>query len=379
MIKVLVAGDFCERFRVAECIKEGNYSLMFDDIKTIICQADYSIVNLEFPIIKEAEAPISKSGPNLKGTLGSIDALKYAGFNVCTLANNHILDQGEDNCLFTKQQLEEAAIKTVGVGVNKIDAEGPLYVNKEEETLAIINCCEHEFSIARENSAGANPLNPTRQYYTIREAKNIADHVIVIVHGGHEHFQLPSPRMKETYRFFIDCGADAVINHHQHCFSGYELYRGRPIFYGLGNFMFDEPHSRNTIWNEGFMVSLKLEPGRIPSFELIPYYQCNETPSVKRLSSEQNTSFDRRIKELSSIIEDDNSLMESYNVWLNNTKKEYELIIEPYNDRLTMGLYRRRLLPSLVCKKQKVLLYNFIACESHRDRLLDMLFRVINK
>lgn len=168
----------------------------------------------------------------MQGQHAAVDAVKYAGFDVCTLANNHILDYGTTCCLDTKRLLEEDGIKTVGIGENLSRAADILYLKKENETLAIINCCEHEFSIATEETAGANPLNPIQQYYKIQEARQSADYVLVIVHGGHEYYQLPSPRMKETYRFFIDAGADAVINHHQHCYSGYEEYKGKPIFMG---------------------------------------------------------------------------------------------------------------------------------------------------
>ena len=54
--------------------------------------------------------------------------------------------------------------------------------------------------------------------------------MFLILHGGIEHYQLPSPRMKKWYRHIIDLGASAIVNHHQHCFSGYELYNGKPIF-----------------------------------------------------------------------------------------------------------------------------------------------------
>ena len=77
--------------------------------------------------------------------------------------------------------------------------------------MAVINCCEHEFSVTTGDFPGANPLNPIRQFYKISEARKDADYVVVIVHGGHEMLQLPSPRMQELYRYFIDVGADAVI------------------------------------------------------------------------------------------------------------------------------------------------------------------------
>ena len=128
--------------------------------------------------------------------------------------------------------------------------------------------------IATDTSAGSNPLNIVQQYYAIREAKNNATNVIVIVHGGVEHYWLPSPRMKETYRFFIDAGADAVINHHQHCYSGYEVFKKKPIFYGLGNFCFDG-NKGNKRWTTGYLVNLNLSENTV-DFELIPYRQCYE-------------------------------------------------------------------------------------------------------
>ena len=76
----------------------------------------------------------------------------------------------------------------VGVGRNLKEAEKVLYLEKDGKTIAVINCCEHEFSLATETEAGANPLNPVRQFYAIQEAKKKANYVLVIVHGGHEMF-----------------------------------------------------------------------------------------------------------------------------------------------------------------------------------------------
>ena len=117
---------------------------------------------------------------------------------------NHILDYGHEGLLKSIECCKDQGLDVVGVGDNLSEAERIIYLEKDGKKLAIINCCEHEFSIATESEAGANPLNPIRQYYAIQEAKKHADYVLVIVHGGHEHFQLPSPRMQETYRFFVD-------------------------------------------------------------------------------------------------------------------------------------------------------------------------------
>lgn len=371
-MNVLIAGDFCDRLRVGRCIADRDFATLFDDVKQVVTDADYSIVNFEFPIVKTEGNPIPKCGPNLCGSMGAVEAVKYAGFKVCTLANNHILDQGAACCIETKKLLEDAGLRTVGAGTDKSEAEDILFCRQGKETLAIINCCEHEFSIATEHSAGANPLNPVSQYYKIQEAKGKADHVLVIVHGGHEHFQLPSLRMKETYRFFIDAGADAVVNHHQHCYSGYEVYKGKPIFYGLGNFLFDSPAQGYSTWNEGFMVKLHFCENEI-KYELFPYKQCCEKPSVELMKGEDKSLFFKRVARLNHIIANPDQLKAELDAYYEQGKI-YELsLLEPYRGRVLKKLYSMGILPSFLRGKSRYAILNHVACEAHRDKLVHAL------
>ncbi|WP_065220241.1 MULTISPECIES: CapA family protein [Butyricimonas] len=370
-MKVLVSGDFCPKYRVENAVKEKRFGDLFDDVRPIIDSVNYSIVNFEFPIVlnqKDAN-PIPKCGPNLQGTIEAVEAVKYAGFDCCTLANNHILDQGEKCCLDTKQELERAGIDTVGVGCNLDKASNILYKKINEETLAIINCCEHEFSIAAETAAGANPLNPIQQFYKIKEAKSKADYVLVIVHGGHEHYQLPSPRMQETYRFFIDAGADAIINHHQHCYSGYEVYNTKPIFYGLGNFCFDSLNEDHSIWNEGYLVEVEFKKDNI-SYMIHPYIQCNESVGVSLMKERQFDNFQKSITKLNNVIANSKNLKQEWLFWMQNNDGVFRNVIEPYSNRITCKLFRLGLLPSFA-KKKKYRLINYLQCESHLDRLLN--------
>lgn len=364
-MKVLIAGDFCQSYRVDEMLTNSNYN-MFDLVKPIINSCDIRIVNFEFPIVSDNSSPIDKVGPVLGGTHASIDALLSAGFNVCTLANNHILDQGEMSCLDTKETLEKSGIKTVGVGKNIQDASKILYIRINEQTLAIINCCEHEFSVATETTVGANPLNVVKQFYAINEAKSKADYVLVIVHAGIEHYQLPTPRMKENYRFFIDAGADAVVNHHQHCYSGYEIYHDRPIFYGIGNFLFDNPRLRNNIWNEGYMVELDFSQLGV-EYKIYPYNQCNETPIVELLNDDANESFINRIHELNSIILSDTVLSTTLDSYIEINSKFILSSFTPWTNRIFIAAFVRGLLPSFLSKKQKKHIKSRIMCESHFD------------
>ncbi|MBO2523023.1 MAG: hypothetical protein CW336_04080 [Bacteroidetes bacterium] len=365
-MKVFVVGDFCARGRVAPLLEQDKYNVVFQNIRELTTEADYSVVNLECPVVKGDARPIEKNGPSLKCTSKALDALLWSGFNCVTLGNNHILDYGTEGIENTINELKKKGLDYVGAGKNLLEASRILYKEVDDLRLAIINCCEHEFSIATEISAGANPLNPVQQYNVIQEAKEHADRILIIVHGGHEHFQLPSPRMVETYRFFIDSGADAVVNHHQHCYSGYEVYKGKPIIYGLGNFCFDSFGDTSKEWVEGYAVTLDFS-GDNPDFSIHPYRQCAEDPKVEVLNQ---GAFDERIKALNLIIETPGLLKKAIDDYYSRCVENYSNIFEPFYNRLYLGAKHRKWLPSLINKKRILAAYNFIICEAHRDKLM---------
>ncbi len=364
-MKVIIAGDFVPRHKVLEVIEEGNYHLVLGEIKPIMEQVDYSIVNLECPVTKGYERPILKCGPNLQCSASGVAAIKWAGFNCVTLANNHFLDYGDEGVMNTISTCNEYGIDIVGGGMNLNEASTILYKEFNGESLAIINCCEHEFSLATNTSAGSNPLNPIQQYYAVLEARKNADYVVVIVHGGHEHYQLPSLRMQEIYRFFIDTGADAVVNHHQHCYSGFEYYKSKPIFYGLGNFCFYSDTPIPQIWNDGYMVELHLNNDRISS-RIIPYCQCKDNTLVHVMKPD---AFDNKISELNRIITDSHELLEETEKYYKDSMHIVALAIEPIKNRIVTSLQSRKLLPFLWSKKSLVQLKNYVMCESHRDKM----------
>lgn len=373
-MKILIAGDFCQRFRTIKKIEDKEFSSMFDAIKPIVNECDVKIVNFEFPIVVEKSKPIKKIGPTLKGSINAVDAIKYAGFNVCTLANNHILDQGDSCCIETKNLLEKNGVSTVGVGSNLNDAGNILYMESEGKKMAIINCCENEFSIATDRTPGANPLNPIHQFYKIKEARKHADFVLVILHGGIEHYQLPTPRMVENYHFFIDAGADAIVNHHQHCYSGYEMYNGKPIIYGLGNLLFDNPNSRHSIWNEGYMVQINFDEEI--TFDLHPYTQCNEEPNICLMNEEQKKSFKNKILDLNRIIASPKELIKALDAYSIKNRKFILSSFTPWTNRLLLAAFIRGLLPSFLSTKRILNIKNRISCESYYDLTIRELKRL---
>lgn len=370
-MNVLVAGDFCPQKRVIDNFEKRNYVSVLFDTKEVIEKSDYSIVNLECPVIYGDEKKILKQGPSLHCSKKGVEAVKWSGFECVTLANNHFRDYGDDGVKNTIAACSEMNIDTVGGGLDITEASKILYKQIERKTLAIINCCEHEFSIATETTAGSNPLNPIHQYYSIQEARAKADFVLVIVHGGHEMWQLPSSRMVETYRFFVDAGADAVVNHHQHCFSGYEIYNGKPIVYGLGNFCFDRPEHKDDIWNYGYMVMIDF--GEKVGLELIPYKQCGENAKVELLRDK--FSFEKEIEKLNNIISTPQLLQQSTDNYYSSEMKNVKRAFEPFPGSILERLQNRNLLPSFVTEKQMVKLRNMICCEAHRDKTEFFLFK----
>ncbi len=375
-MKILIAGDYCPRYRVLEKYRTKEYVSDLAKVRDIISSSDYSIMNYECPVMPDNPKAIDKQGPNLFCDSIGIETIEYLGINCATLANNHLLDYGPEGVRETVENLEKRKIDHVGGGENLEKASQILYKNIKDTRLAIINCCEHEFSIATETRGGANPLEPLKQYYEIQEAKKKADYVIMIVHGGVEHFQYPTKRMVNTYRFFIDVGADAVINHHQHCPCGYEIFHNKPIYYGLGNFYFDWEGKRNSIWNIGYMVKLYFEQNHKVRSEIIPYRQCDEKATIDLLEGKELDVFNSMMNNLCETIQDTNALDEKLKEFNRKNDYLYRKMLEPYTGRITNGMYRRGWLPSTLNKERLLALMDFLICESHHERVTELLERL---
>ena len=373
-MNIFIGGDFCPNYRVAEMLSKQDFSF-FDNVKDIISNVDYSIVNFECPIVNGNVLPINKCGPALHTVPAAVDALKYADFDCVTLANNHFRDYGDEGCITTLSELENANIDYVGGGRNIIEAQKILYKEFGNKKLAIINFCENEFSIASDCRAGAAPLDAVDNYNQITEARRNADYVLVIVHGGHEHFQLPSPRMKKLYRHFVTIGADAVVNHHQHCYSGYEYYKGKPIFYGLGNFCFDWEKRVNCMWNEGYGVSIEF--GSQISFKIHPIKQGGNSVEILLLRGVDKITFNNNISRLNKIIAQDNELKNEFENLLKVNKKSVQTVFSSYHNRYLNAAANRGILPRPSSIKEINSCINYVQCESHRDIVIGVLTDLI--
>ena len=379
-MKVLVTGDYCLNGRSLSSDKNELSSALVA-ISNFVKNNDYSIVNLECSVHDGQYKPIKKVGPNLSCGIKALENLRDTGFKCLALANNHFADYGGLAVDESLKQIDDFGFDRVGAGRNFEEASKTLIVEIKEKKLAIINCCEHEFTIAGENEAGCNPLDIVEQYKAILKARKEADYVLIIVHGGSEHYQLPTPRMQKTYRFFLDVGADVVVNCHQHCFSGYEIYNGKHIFYGLGNFFFDWPERRNGKWNKGYMLQLDFSDEI--SFELIPYSQCDDTLEIRLLSAEEKAVFENDIDRLNSVIKNEKALQDEFSIWIKNNIDDYLWAFhrnpsrwERYKHKIYKLLDKNsQINKSVLSHDMMMSLLSYTRCESHRDILIDLLER----
>lgn len=368
MIKIFVAGDYVPVKRVGKLAEEKKYEQVLGEVRKLCGKFDYNLANFECAVWPEKPCPIVKHGPHMACHANGVEMLAYAGFHCVCLANNHFYDYGDGGVRATLDVLDQFHLDHVGGGANLKEASATLFKKVRGETLAVINCTEHEFSIATKLSGGANPLDLIAQYHAIKEAREKADHVLVIVHGGVEGYDMPTPRMVETYRFFVDLGADAVVNHHQHCYSGYETYKGKPIFYGLGNFCLEMNKSRIKKWDEGYAVGLSLDGGKV-GFELFPFLQCRETPDVRFMEGEKLRLFEEDIARINQVIASPKALEEAYLNYLERVDDLYHALFTPYSGKWMEALCEKRLVPTLFPKEKWPRMLNLIECESHREKL----------
>ena len=371
-IEILFTGDLCPQYRIEEACRTGHSDDIYDgSLREVLREKDLSVTNLECPLT-DYYHPIIKSGPTLRSSKKSIAALTSGYFDIAALANNHIMDQGEQGLADTQQLCEQAGITTMGAGNNLAEASQVLYQDVRGQTIAFINATEHEFCIAKEDRPGANPLNPVHNYYQVLEAKEKADYVIVVVHGGNEHYPLPNPGMVDTYRYLADLGVSAVVGHHSHFAGGYEVYRGVPIFYSLGNFLFDKKVKKLPYWYKGYLVKLRLTKEKV-NFEVHPYTQCLDKAKVQLIEGKQKQSYLNTIADYCAIIQDRDLLLEHWNNFLSEKRNMYYAQLFGLN-RLERFLLKQNISKDFIVRRSKVpVKINLLRCQAHRRAVANLL------
>jgi poly-gamma-glutamate synthesis protein (capsule biosynthesis protein) len=372
MANLLIGGDF---YISDDCRGKDLFEIA---VINLFANADYRIVNLEAPItINNRKNKILKTGDHLQSSKGTtIPYLKKLKIDLVTLANNHIMDYGQSGLLDTLSSLESAQIDFVGCGLNLQDAGKPFVLTKEGMRIAILNFTHNEWANASLERPGANPLDWIENFQQIREAKKDNDVVIIIIHAGHEYFHFPSPKLKRLYRAYAECGASLIAGHHSHCISGFEVYKGIPLFYGLGNFIFTE-HSQFGSWYTGLILNLQIQKNRGLQWELIPVCQSKRDYSLALLEGREKDLINNSVKQYGETIADEELLIKEWESLLLDRGRGYLNVFNPLN--FIQNRYIRSALIKLgidrffIRKKHYAQILNHLRCETHFEASKDVI------
>ncbi len=253
-MRILIAGDVIPQNINEKLFQDADISeLIGEDLKKKFSEADIRICNMEGPLT-ESNKGIVKSGPLLKGTPESVEGYK-ALFDVVSLANNHIMDYGDVGLSSTIGLLDAFGIGHFGAGFNAAEARKPFIIEKDALKIGLYSCAEHEFSIATDDSAGANVFDALFVLDDIAELKKKVDYLIVLYHGSKEYYRYPVPYVQKRCRRLVDKGADLVLCQHSHCIGCREKYGAGEILYGQGNFIFNKDD--NEFRHSGLLVSVE--------------------------------------------------------------------------------------------------------------------------
>ncbi len=363
-INIIIAGDFIPPRTKTNIYSEGLLSALKNK--------DFSIVNLEAPLTDTGQA-IQKNGNNFKASPDSIHHIKEGYFDAVALSNNHMRDFGDEGVTDTLNICRENKINTVGAGRNLVEAVRPLRITIKGAKVSFLNYSEREFNIASKNRAGANPFDIINAYYDIQKEKQECDYIIVIYHGGLEYQFFPTPEMVKNFKFMIDAGADSVVAHHAHRYSGTLVYKDKPLIFGLGNFLCPTIIKITEDWLTGLMLKIKLNDRSI-DFELIPVRMSNNFKNVDLPGANDVKNILKQIDEISTLI---NNELLYIDYWENMDQLGKDRIMRLLKSSSRLEYRLRKYIP--VIFNNKVSVYkrnnwlNTTRCDSHRNRLIRIL------
>jgi len=243
-LSILAFGDMMlDRTVYAKIQKANDFNYPFLNIDSFLKTGDLRIANLEGPITKYQSVSNGKSRMRFTTSPNFLEVLK-SRFDVVSLANNHMLDFGESGYGQAKELLASAGIDFFGD-----------YKNRTENLSTIVE--KNKIKIGFIGYHDLIDEGIDRVITEIKKIRNESDFVIVMSHWGNEYQKTSSKRQQEEARKFIDAGADLVLGGHPHVVQGFEEYNGKMIFYSLGNFIFDQYFSQDTM--EGLGVEILLE------------------------------------------------------------------------------------------------------------------------
>jgi len=262
MFSIIAGGDIILSRGIRPYIEKYGPEYPFLSIQAEIKAYDIAFANLETPITQKGNKFTPFKGIYFKTNPMVVKGLQSSGFDILSLANNHILDWGSEGAKQTMYFLRKNKIAFSGVGRNKKEALCPAVFHIKGMTIAFISINDvYPFTVTDKNG--------TMQTYSLHDGKIKSDMstlkekydiIVVSVHAGKEYIQYPKRKKIIQMRELIDYGAQVVLGSHPHVIQAIEIYHGGLIAYSLGNLIFDQNWSEET--TEGLLLEIGFVNGK---------------------------------------------------------------------------------------------------------------------
>jgi len=248
-LTITFIGDLLLDRGVRERIKYRGIDNLFSPfVDSVFQSSDLVVANLECPATKIVQ-------PNFKRFIFRAEpewlpALKAHGITHLNLANNHSIDQGRAGLTDTKRNIEQAGMVPVGAGRNMQEAAQPVLLASAPRKVWLLTSLRlplENFSYLPDKPCVSQESNDSL-LAKVQRLKTADPQCVVLVslHWGGEHTLQPIPSQRQQAHDMIEAGADALICHHTHTLQTIEQYKGKPIYYSIGNFIFDQKRPLNS-------------------------------------------------------------------------------------------------------------------------------------
>jgi poly-gamma-glutamate synthesis protein (capsule biosynthesis protein) len=275
---MVAVGDVMLDRNVGKAIRNNGATSILQRVRDQLRAPQLTFANLE--------CPLSETGPHdphnccFRAEPATASVITDGGIDVVALANNHTLNAGRDGILNTFATLDKAGIAYCGSRAERERSWEPVIFDVKGTRVGFMACTDLSFE---HGSYAKFDKDPAVAQAAVKSAREQCDLLFVSVHWGEEYESMPRDRAIRTARLLIDAGADCILGHHPHTLQGIGVYKGKPILYSMGNFVFDQREGERMesaifdIWwraDRGWQI--KATPIWIPQRTYGPIYPSSE-------------------------------------------------------------------------------------------------------
>jgi poly-gamma-glutamate capsule biosynthesis protein CapA/YwtB (metallophosphatase superfamily) len=254
-IRIYFAGDLLLDRGVRKQITVKGVAPLFEKVKPLFEGADAVVVNLECPVTK-LSSPINKKYI-FRAEPEWLQVVKQSDITHLVMANNHTCDQGRNGIKETAEHLIDADLIPVGYGINQDDACKPTRIEKNGMQVALFSSVllplENWPYLPDSIGVCQATVEDLKNRIKAFKIENPNYKIVIILHWGSEFQETPLFQQRQQAEELVDAGADAIIGHHPHVIQSKSIYKGKPIFFSIGNFVFDQEYEAAT---KALMVEL---------------------------------------------------------------------------------------------------------------------------